>query len=75
MGTRSKVFGGSKPLRKEIGAAIWQSGHQKISNFSACQAQDNQHEIRIAFFEREKFIPVGRILENKQLYYLSDSGI
>ena len=53
METRSKVCGGSKPLKKAMGAAKQQSGHQKVSNFSACQAQGNQHEIRIAFFERD----------------------
>ena len=52
METRSKVSGGSEPLQKAIGAAKRQSGHQKFSNFSACKAQGNQHEIRIAFFER-----------------------
>ena len=30
------------------------SGHQKNSNFSVCKAQGNQHEIRTAFFERDK---------------------
>ena len=56
METRSKVSGGSEPLekKKEIGAVIWKSGHQTFSNFSACKAQGNQHEIRIAFFERNK---------------------
>ena len=49
METRSKDFVVSEPLKKAIGAAIWQSGHQKFLNFSA---QDNQYEIRIAFFER-----------------------
>ena len=42
------------PWKKAVGAAIWQSGHQKISNFSARKAPGNQHEIRIAFFERDK---------------------
>ena len=32
-----KVSGGSEPLKKAIGVAIWQSGHQKFSNFSAMQ--------------------------------------
>ena len=32
METRSKVYGGSEPLKKAIGAAIWQSGHQNMSN-------------------------------------------
>ena len=53
METLSKASGGSEPLKKAIGAAKRQSGHQKISNFSASKAQDNQHEIRIAFFERD----------------------
>ena len=53
METRSKVSGESEPLQKAIGAAIWQSGHQKILNFSACKAQANQHAIRIAFFEHD----------------------
>ena len=30
METSSKVSGGSEPLKKAIGVAIWQSGHQKI---------------------------------------------
>ena len=47
-----KVSGRREPLKKAIGAAIWQSGHQKISNFSVCKAPGNQHEIGIAFFER-----------------------
>ena len=47
---RSKVSGGSKPLKKN-GAAKRQSGHQKISIFSACKAQGNK--IRIAFFKRD----------------------
>ena len=41
METRSKVSGGSEPLKKEIGAAKRHSGHQNISNFSACRAQGN----------------------------------
>ena len=53
METRSKVSGGSELLKKVIGAAKRQSGYQKILNFSACRAQGNQHEIRIAFFERD----------------------
>ena len=40
------------PWKKEIKAAKRQSEHQKTSNFSA-QAQGNQHEIRIAFFQRD----------------------
>ena len=52
MEKRSKVSGGSEPLNKAIDAKR-QSGHQKISNFSACKTQENQHEIRIAFFERD----------------------
>ena len=53
METCSRVSGGSEPLKKAIRAAVWRSGHQKISNFSACKAQGNQHEIRNAFFERD----------------------
>ena len=45
METRLNVSGGSEPLKKAIGAAKQQSGHQKNSNFSACKAQDNQHKI------------------------------
>ena len=57
METRSKVSGGSEPLKKkEIGAAKRQMRHPKISNFSACKAQENQHEITIAFFERD-YVP------------------
>ena len=52
----SKVYGWSEPLKKAIGAAIWQSGRQKFSNFSACKAQVNQHKIRIAFFEWDELI-------------------
>ena len=33
METRSKASGGSEPLKKEIGVAIWQFGEQKFSNF------------------------------------------
>ena len=40
-------------LKKAIGAAKWQSEHQKIPNFSACKAHSNQHKIRIAIFERD----------------------
>ena len=54
METLSKVSGGSEALKKAIGAAIWQSEHHKFSNFLACKAQGYQHEIRIAFFERDK---------------------
>ena len=56
MEMRSKVSGGSEPLKKAIGVAKRQSGHQKNSNFSACKAQGNQHEIRIAFFERDELV-------------------
>ena len=49
MDMRSKVSGRSKPPKKAIGAAKRQSENWKISNFSACKAQGNQHEIRIAF--------------------------
>ena len=41
MEMRSKVSAGGGPLKKAIGAAASakrQSGHQKISNFSACKA-------------------------------------
>ena len=48
METRSKVSGECEPLRKEIGVTKRQSRHQKISNVSACKAQGNQQEIRIA---------------------------
>ena len=58
METRLKVSGGSEALKKAIGAAIWQPGHQKFSNFSVCKGQGNQHEIRIAFFERENSIQI-----------------
>ena len=53
METRLKVSGSSEPLKKAIGAAKRQSGHKKTSNFSACKAQGNQHEIRTALFERD----------------------
>ena len=53
METHWKVSGGSE-LKKVIGATIWQSRHQTFSNFSAWKTQGNQHEIRIAFFERDK---------------------
>ena len=49
-----KISGGSEPLRKAIGVGIGQSEHQKLSNFSACKAQGNQHEIRIVFLECDK---------------------
>ena len=41
MDTRSLVSGGSEPLKKAIGAAIWQSGHQKFSFFSARRRETN----------------------------------
>ena len=47
-----KDYGDVSPWKKATGAAKRQSGHQKISNLSACKAQGNQHEIRIAFFKR-----------------------
>ena len=53
MEMRLKVSGESEPLKKAIGAAIWQSGHQKFSHFSACKAQENQHKVRNAFFEHD----------------------
>ena len=65
METRSKVSGGSEPLKKATGAAKRQSGHQKISNFSAFKAQGNQHEIRIAFFRRDKYKFSKRLNNNK----------
>ena len=37
METRSKVSGGSEPLKKEIGAAKQQSGHQKNLVFFCMQ--------------------------------------
>ena len=40
--------------KKAIGAAKQQSGHQKVLNFLAYEAQTNQHKIRIAFFECNK---------------------
>ena len=54
MEMRLSGSGGSEPLQKAIGVAIWQPGHQKFSNFSACKAQGNQHEIRIAFSKCNK---------------------
>ena len=44
MKTRLKVSGGSEPLKKAIGAAKGQSRHQKVSNFSACNAQLTKQE-------------------------------
>ena len=57
METRSKVSGGYKPLKKKaVGAAIWQSEHQKFQIFLHTRhALGNQHEIRIAFFKRDKY--------------------
>ena len=56
MEMRLKVFLGSEPLKKAIGAAIWQSRHQiSVSSFSACKTQGIQHEIRTAFFELDYF--------------------
>ena len=49
-------YGESEPLTKTIGAAKRQSGDQKFSQFSACKAHGNQHEIRITFLERDKQI-------------------
>ena len=43
METRSKVSDGSESLKKAIGAAIWQSGHKKLSNFS----RDARHRLTI----------------------------
>ena len=73
METRSKVSGGSEPLKKAIRAVIWQYGHQKISNVSACKAQGNHHEIRIAFFERDycyKPNYTAGTVFSKSLYYI-----
>ena len=54
MKTRSEVSGGSEALKKAIrAAAIYPSKHQNFSKFSACEAQGNQHAIRIAFFKRD----------------------
>ena len=39
MKTNSKVSGGSEPLKKAIGAAKRQSGHQKVSIFFACNTK------------------------------------
>ena len=58
METRSKVFGESEPLNKAKGAAKRQSEHQKISKFSACKTQGNQHEISIAFVERDSSLRI-----------------
>ena len=52
MKTRSKVSA-EVSLKKAIEVAKRQPEHQKISNFSACKAQGNQYEIRIAFFKRD----------------------
>ena len=49
-GFRQKCMYVSEPLKKAIGVAIWQSRRQKVSSFSACKAEANQHEIRIVFF-------------------------
>ena len=55
METRSKELPAEmSPWKKPIGAAIWKTVYQKISNFTAHKPQDNQHEIRIAFLERDK---------------------
>ena len=51
MGTRSKVSSGSEPLKKAIGRPNGCPDTKLISNFSACEAQGNQYEIKIAFFE------------------------
>ena len=72
MDTRSKVCSGSKPLKKAMRAAKQQCGHPKISNFPACKAQGNQHEIRIAFFEHDndnsRLILFSKRLPLKQLW-------
>ena len=43
------------PEKKALGAAIWQSGTKHFQMFFECKAQGNQHKIRIAFFERNKY--------------------
>ena len=53
MEMRSKVSGGSEPLKKAKGAIFRSPGHQKFSNFSSCKAQGNQHKIRITFLKRD----------------------
>ena len=50
------ISGGNELLKKAIGATIWKTGYQIISIFIAYKAQGNQHEIRIAFFERDYFV-------------------
>ena len=61
METRSKVSGWSVPLEKATGVAIWQSGSQTFSNFSACKVHGNQHEIRIASFECYYYLFAGNL--------------
>lgn len=46
----------SSEKKQAIRATKRKSGHQKIWNFSACKAQVNQYEIRIAFLERDNVI-------------------
>ena len=46
-----RISGGNEPPKKAIGAAIWKTKHQDISNFTACKAQGNQHKIRIGHFQ------------------------
>ena len=65
METRSKASGGSEPLKKAIGAAKRQSGHQKVSNFSACKPQGNQHEIKIVL--RMRLLPQQRVIRLSNL--------
>ena len=57
MQTRSKVSGGSEPLKKGNRGGQTAVRTPKILEFSACKAQDNQHEIKIAFFKRDKGVP------------------
>ena len=61
METRLKVSGGSEPLKKAIGAAKRQSRYQDILILIACMAQGNHHEIRIAFFKRDKLVCQSRL--------------
>ena len=53
METHSKVSGGNKSLQKRQRGGHLVVRTPKIFNFTACKPQDNEHEIRIAFFERD----------------------
>ena len=46
----------ASPWKKAIGAAILQSGHQKMSIFSACKAQGTNTKLGLRSFERDKYI-------------------